>query len=143
MLSQSKRHSFEVDWWTLGITLFELLVGHSPFLLMPDEKLTDKVHCLRILHDEPQLDKLENIVPNSQHLVDLIEKLLEKNPDDRLGKTCDIYFDFMIEVLQIYVNKNQIQIGAGEKGYENIMKHPFFAFVFFIQNLSQLTQKYS
>lgn len=90
MLSQSKRHSFEVDWWTLGITLFELLVGHSPFLLMPDEKLTDKTHCLRILHDEPQLQKLENIVPNSQHLLDLIGKLLEKNPEHRLGKTCDI-----------------------------------------------------
>ena len=29
--SSTEGHSYPTDWWTLGILLFELLAGHSPF----------------------------------------------------------------------------------------------------------------
>lgn len=65
-----------VDWWGLGILLFEMLVGYTPFA--------------SISHDQDEA--MENIMQNDivrpenfdEIAFDLILKLCEKDPDDRL-----------------------------------------------------------
>lgn len=86
----TKGYSFEVDWWALGIAIFELLVGHSPFMSASDENPSENDHCHRILNDEPCLRKLDYFRPHSEYaeatrFVNFIKGLLIKDPEQRLG----------------------------------------------------------
>lgn len=88
MISGSKEHSYEVDWWTLGITLSELLIGHSPFLQAANEKISETEMCKRILNKEPDLTKLRSINggANITPIKRFIQAVLIKDPAQRLGK---------------------------------------------------------
>ncbi|KAJ5071524.1 serine/threonine-protein kinase pkga-related [Anaeramoeba ignava] len=68
-------HGFAVDWWSLGIIAYELVVGVTPF------------------HGESIQEVFENIIKHnfefppyiSDELHDLISKLLVSDPSQRLG----------------------------------------------------------
>lgn len=64
-----------VDWWTIGVLMVEMLTGLLPFSA-PNGNLKLK----KILSEKPEI--LKNI---SQDANDLIQQLLEKNPEQRLG----------------------------------------------------------
>eukprot|EP00917_Polyrhabdina_sp_WS-2016_P017416 GHVP01037635.1.p1 GENE.GHVP01037635.1~~GHVP01037635.1.p1 ORF type:complete len:321 (-),score=64.88 GHVP01037635.1:2628-3590(-) len=68
-----------VDWYTLGIVMFELLTGNPPFLSENRDELYSQ-----IFHLVPVIP--ENISPLAK---DLILKLLVKTPEDRLGSGRD------------------------------------------------------
>ena len=40
---QSKEYGKEVDWWSIGILLFELLAGETPFFSCKEEMIKKKV----------------------------------------------------------------------------------------------------
>lgn len=64
-----------VDWWGLGVLIFEMLVGESPFPGDDEEEVFDS-----IVNDEvryPRFLSLESIA--------IMRRLLRKNPDRRLG----------------------------------------------------------
>jgi serine/threonine protein kinase len=88
---QGRRYTAAVDWWSFGILLYEMLAGLTPFL---DENVNRMYR--HMIYDPVQFPDYF-----SAEAKDLIEKLLEKDPANRLG--------------------------AGESDYEPIKAHPFFA----------------
>ncbi|XP_012876360.1 PREDICTED: ribosomal protein S6 kinase alpha-4 [Dipodomys ordii] len=72
-------HGKAVDWWSLGILLFELLTGASPFTL-EGERNTQAEVSRRILKCSPPFPR--RIGPVAQ---DLLKRLLCKDPQKRLG----------------------------------------------------------
>ena len=69
----------EIDWWSLGVIFYEMLVGYAPFC----SKHTNEV-CFKVLHFENYLQFPEQ-VKISNLAKDLIFKLLTYS-DMRLGK---------------------------------------------------------
>ncbi|KAJ6414387.1 hypothetical protein OIU84_003394 [Salix udensis] len=67
-------HEFAVDWWALGILTYEMLYGTTPF------KGKNRKETFRnVLLKKPEFFGKRN------ELTDLIERLLEKDPAQRLG----------------------------------------------------------
>ncbi|CAD8201084.1 unnamed protein product [Paramecium octaurelia] len=70
-------HSYEVDIWTLGILIFEMINGNPPF---NDPKRRVEMITKQILLNDPTYPKTM-----SQSARDLIQKLLRNDPKERLG----------------------------------------------------------
>ncbi|KAM4014359.1 ribosomal protein S6 kinase alpha-5 [Anomaloglossus baeobatrachus] len=72
-------HNKAVDWWSLGVLMYELLTGASPFTV-DGEKNSQAEISKRILKSDPPYP------PEMSELVkDLIRCLLMKDPNKRLG----------------------------------------------------------
>lgn len=71
----SKPYNKSVDWWSLGVLIFEMLTGYTPFYSQTHMKTYEK-----ILRCEVQY-------PNylSPTVVDLLQRLITKNLSQRLG----------------------------------------------------------
>ncbi|KAF9605523.1 hypothetical protein IFM89_017542 [Coptis chinensis] len=67
-------HDFSVDWWSLGVVLYEMLYGRTPF-----RGSNRKETFYRIL------SKSTELVGEQTDLRDLIGKLLEKDPAKRIS----------------------------------------------------------
>jgi serine/threonine protein kinase len=94
-------HTFLADWWSLGILIYELLYGNTPFFNMEEERMFDLIKAGSIsfpkiicIEGEPK----ERTYKISEDAKNLITKLLAKEPNERLGKG----------------------------GFAEIKKHPFF-----------------
>uniref|UniRef100_A0A3P9LDR7 Ribosomal protein S6 kinase n=1 Tax=Oryzias latipes TaxID=8090 RepID=A0A3P9LDR7_ORYLA len=72
-------HGKSVDWWSLGILMFELLTGASPFTLEGERNSQSEV-SKRILRCDPPFPSMIRSVAQ-----DLLKKLLVKDPHKRLG----------------------------------------------------------
>jgi len=76
-----KGHGKEADWWSFGIFIFEMLVGLPPFY----NKNQHTMLC-QIIKDPL---KFPSSLKISNEAKDLLNKLLEKSPDKRLGHEGD------------------------------------------------------
>lgn len=85
-----KSYDKAVDWWSIGILIFEMLYGYPPFY----DQNTNAMYKSIVR------DKVEFPPGGSEEVVDLISKLLEKDPSKRLG--------------------------SGPTECEEIKQHPFF-----------------
>ena len=72
-----KRQTKAIDWWSLGVLIYEMLCGEPPFWDDDGKKLLKA-----ILEDSVTFKS--NVSPDAQ---DLIKSLLEANPDKRLGSS--------------------------------------------------------
>lgn len=78
---------FTVDWWALGVILYEFLVGIPPFY----DNTTTKIFQ-NILKGEITWPSIPDEMSYEAH--DLIKKLLTENPAERLGKNGALFFFF-------------------------------------------------
>lgn len=70
-----KGHGFGVDWWTVGVLAFELLVGYTPFYDRDQMRMYRKI-TRGTFHTPSHV---------SHNAKDLIHQLLKLNPSMRLG----------------------------------------------------------
>ncbi|KAG4400657.1 hypothetical protein GLYMA_07G103400v4 [Glycine max] len=71
-------HGFTADWWSVGVILFELLVGIPPFNAEHPQTIFDNILNRKI----PWPAVPEEMSPQAQ---DLIDRLLTEDPNQRLG----------------------------------------------------------
>ncbi|NWT09617.1 ST32A kinase, partial [Vireo altiloquus] len=76
-------YSFAVDWWSLGITAYELLRTRRPYHIRSSTSPSDMARVFRTA---------AVVYPAawSPHMVALIQKLLELNPEKRFSQLKDI-----------------------------------------------------
>ncbi len=106
---RNEGYGFSVDWWSFGVTLFEILTGSNPYVDNGSDKakvfnniLRREIRCPDFLSPEAQ---------------SLLVGLLHKNPAHRFG------------------HSGPILVGEGEDGSgslgealppKELMEHPFF-----------------
>jgi serine/threonine protein kinase len=79
-------HNFSIDWWALGILIFEMRMGVTPFFNSNKNTLFMKIQKSKVLFP----DKAKYGLDYSDDFVDIVEKLLNKNPVQRLGAKEDV-----------------------------------------------------
>lgn len=97
-------HDKGVDWWALGILIYEMLIGVTPFFNRNKNMLLSKIKTAKVVFPDRNKYKIEY----SDKIVDLICKLLEKDKSKRLGTKDDfveilshpIFKDIDIEQLE-------------------------------------------
>ncbi|CRG97095.1 rac-beta serine/threonine protein kinase, putative [Plasmodium gallinaceum] len=72
---EQRGHGKAVDWWSLGIMIYEMLTGNLPFNSSNRNILFERIKYENLTYPK-------NISPVA---VDLLKKLFEKNPNKRLG----------------------------------------------------------
>jgi len=90
-------HDFSVDWWALGILIYEMLIGVTPFYNKERRLLLLKIRQSRVVFP----DKRKYRIDYSDEFMDIVLKLLDKNRETRLGSSAN--------------------------DFEDIINHPFFA----------------
>lgn len=81
ILSKTSSENFTIDWWSLGVIVYEMLIGERPFGSPTVEGVFENILGLRVAW--PPIGYQEGMVTPEAH--DLITRLLEPNPLRRLG----------------------------------------------------------
>lgn len=74
-------HDYTVDWWALGILIYEMIVGIPPFFHKNKNKMYHFIKESKVNFPDPERHKIFV----SDNAKDLILRLLDKNKRTRLG----------------------------------------------------------
>ena len=78
-LNIGSEHAAPVDWWALGVILFEFLVGIPPFNADTREAIQERILSRHVPWDDLPDDECD------EHTMDLLRRLLTYSPEHRLG----------------------------------------------------------
>mmetsp|Transcript_3971 Transcript_3971/g.4783 ORF Transcript_3971/g.4783 Transcript_3971/m.4783 type:complete len:243 (-) Transcript_3971:146-874(-) len=81
----SAGHDKTVDWWAVGIMIYEMMIGVTPFFNKNRKVLMSKIKHSRIVFPDRRTYRINY----SDQCVDLISGLLKKSKEERLGATND------------------------------------------------------
>ena len=76
-------HDKAVDWWSLGVLMYEMLIGVTPFFNKNKSVLLQKIQTTSVVFPDRKKYKIDY----SDELMDLILRLLDKNKSTRLGSS--------------------------------------------------------
>ena len=99
IVETSGKHNYEVDWWTLGIIMYELYYCKTPFLAGTREEILENITEMPLEFPD---DDEDNENKNLKNFKNLIRKLLVKDPKKRLGRS------------------------RRKQGAKKVKRHPFF-----------------
>ena len=74
-------HNAGVDWWAIGVLMYEMLIGVTPFFNRNKNMLQMKIKNAKVVFP----DRTKYKIDYSDGIVDVIRRLLEKNKSERLG----------------------------------------------------------
>ena len=85
---EDKGHSFQVDWWALGILTYEMIVGFTPYHTgarhhKNDNKLLQHIKTRDLKFPDPQRHE----ITISKECQNFIQQLLTVDPNQRLGSS--------------------------------------------------------
>ncbi|KYO20205.1 serine/threonine-protein kinase 32A [Alligator mississippiensis] len=103
--TKSIGYTFAVDWWSLGITAYELLRGRRPYHIRSNTSTMDIAHVFKIA-------TVMYPAAWSKEMVDLLKQLLEPNPEKRFSRLKDIQdFPYLADVNWDAVQQKRILPG--------------------------------
>ena len=114
---------YRTDYYSFGITLYQLLVGECPFVFSDPMELVH-AHIAKV----PLSPHTKNSTPKP--ISDIIMKLLEKNPEDRYQNINGILYDleWCLDKLISQSDYNPISLNesfiVGEKDFSGIFRIP-------------------
>lgn len=76
-------HDKSVDWWAIGIMIYEMLIGVTPFFNKNRKVLMSKIKHSRIVFPDRRTYNIEY----TDEVVNLVSGLLKKSKDERLGSS--------------------------------------------------------
>ena len=79
-------HDKAVDWWALGVLIYEMLIGVTPFFNKNKNMLLTKIKNSKVVFPDRRKYKIDY----SDDIMGLINSLLEKDKNKRLGSTNDM-----------------------------------------------------
>ena len=74
-----KGYSQEIDWWSVGVIFYEMLVGYAPFCAQETQEV-----CFRIINHDKYLEVPKEI-KLSKEALDFMNRMMS-DPNERLGK---------------------------------------------------------
>lgn len=74
-------HNSSVDWWALGILIYEMTIGVTPFFNRNKNLLFQKIERAKLIFP----DQKKYGLSYSKEFCDIVDKLLNKNFEKRLG----------------------------------------------------------
>lgn len=80
-----KGHNKSVDWWAIGVIIYEMVIGVTPFFNRNRNMLLMKIKNSKIIF--PDQEKYQ--IFYSKQFIDIVSKLLLKDKDKRLGNKGD------------------------------------------------------
>jgi len=113
-LLKKEPHDFKVDLYSLGIILYQIIYGHLPF---------DNSDELKIY--KAQVEEDFNFPESSQFssgLIEVVKKLLEKDPEKRYRDALQVICDLGFEIdASIYHNFVPAKVFGGRQDFMNIL----------------------
>lgn len=79
-------HNFSVDWWAVGVLIYEMMIGVTPFYSKERKVLLNKIKTAKVVFP----DKVKYNCQYSDEFVDIVLRLLHKDKKERLSGVDDI-----------------------------------------------------